>query len=41
MHCRRFMHTTWLGKKIVDFLWNDIIEKSVSVFLYSHAIRKA
>ena len=37
MHCRRFMHTTWLGKKIVDFLWNDIIEKSVSVFLYSHA----
>ncbi|KAI0711022.1 FAD/NAD(P)-binding domain-containing protein [Cerioporus squamosus] len=24
----RFMHTTWLGKKVVDFLWNDIIESS-------------
>ena len=27
--CRRFLHTTWLGKKIVDFWWHGLADSSV------------
>ncbi|KAI0686660.1 FAD/NAD-P-binding domain-containing protein [Cerioporus squamosus] len=25
----RFMHTTWLGKKIVDFMWHGLVDSSL------------
>ena len=27
--CRRFLHTTWLGRKIVDFWWHGVADSSV------------
>ena len=31
LYGRRFIHTTWLGKKILDLFWSGLISSSVSL----------
>ena len=37
---RRFLHTTWLGKRIVDFMWHGLAESSVRLIPHRTATRR-